>query len=76
VFVLSLLRFPKPWGLDCVVFLVPLESFQSVGGAPSDLVTMSGRFLYECVLLREGHLRVFPNLRRTHDKRLCFICCV
>jgi hypothetical protein len=40
VFVLSLLRFPKPWGLDCVVFLVPLESFQSVGGAPSDLVMM------------------------------------
>jgi hypothetical protein len=28
---------------------------------------MEGRFLYECVLLREGHLRVFPNLRRTHE---------
>ncbi len=40
MFVFSLLRFPKPWGLDCVVFLVPLESFQSVGGAPSDLVMM------------------------------------
>jgi hypothetical protein len=25
-----------------------------------------GRFLYECILLREGHQRVFLNLRRMH----------
>jgi hypothetical protein len=40
-------------------------------GSKSALVVLKlqGRFLYKCVLLREGHLRVFSNLRRMHKYR-------
>ncbi len=32
-------------------------------------IMLQGRFSHECVLLRKGHSRVFPNLRITHKYR-------
>jgi len=36
------------------------------GGTLNDLGMLYGRFQHECVLLKEGHLRVFPNLKKMH----------